>query len=77
MEYLMMKHLPEVHSILGRLGSAKAIIYLSKLSNLPMGENLTTKEVVCVLNIVKSNPLSSLEGRIEELKKVFEYFVLK
>jgi hypothetical protein len=74
---LMMKHLPEVHSILGRLGSAKAIIYLSKLSNLPMGENLTTKEVVCVLNIVKSNPLSSLEGRIEELKKVFEYFVLK
>jgi hypothetical protein len=77
MEYLMMKHLTEVHSILGRLGSTKAIIYLSKLSNLPMGENLTTKEVVCVLNIVKSNPLSSLEGRIEELKKVFEYFVHK
>jgi hypothetical protein len=42
-----------------------------------VAENLTTKEVVRVLNIVKSNPLSSLEGRIEELKKVFEYFVLK
>lgn len=35
-----------------------------------MAENLTTKEVVRVLNIVKSNPLSSLEGRIEELKRL-------
>jgi hypothetical protein len=72
-----MKHLPKVYSLLGRLGSPKGIIYLSKLSNLPMAENLTTKEVVSVLNIAKSNPLSSLEGIIEELKKVFEYFVLK
>ena len=63
----MKKHLPQAPSILGRLGVQKAIIYLSKLSNLPMAENLTTREVVSVLNIVKSNPLSSLEGRIEEL----------
>jgi hypothetical protein len=49
--------------------SAKAIIHVSKLSNLPMAENLTTKEVVRVLNIVKSNPLSSLDCRIEELKR--------
>ena len=67
MEYLM-KHLPQVPSILGRLGVQKAIIYLSKLSNLTMAQNLTTKEVVRVLNIVKSNPLSSLEGRIKEVE---------
>ena len=71
----MKKHLPQVPSILGRLGVQKAIIYLSKLSNLTMAENLTTREVVRVLNIVKSNPLSSLEGRIEERRRVFEYFV--
>lgn len=41
-----------------------------KLSNKAIAEKLTVKEVVRLLNIVQYNPVSSVESRMDELKKM-------
>jgi hypothetical protein len=52
------------------LGNVKAINYFLKLSNLALAEGLTTEEVVQLLNIVRYDPLSSVEKRMEEVKRM-------
>lgn len=69
-EYLRLKELPELPDVFRELGSAKAISYFMKLSNKAIAERLTIKEVVRLLNIVQYNPLSSVEKRMEEVKRM-------
>ena len=70
MEYLRLVQLPGLTLTLKELGSARAISYFSKLSNIAAAEQLTVEEVIRLLRIVKNNPLFYVEARIEEIKKM-------
>lgn len=70
MEYLRLVQLPGLSLTFKELGSARAVSYFSKLSNIAAAEQLTVEEVIRLLRIVKNNPLSYVEARIEEVKKM-------
>ena len=70
MEYLKLVELPGLSLTFKELGSARAISYFSKLSNIAAAEQLTVEEVILLLKIVKNNPLFHVEARIEEIKKM-------
>ena len=70
MEYLRLSQLPGLSLTFKELGSVRAVSYFSKLSNIAAAEQLTVEEVICLLRIVKNNPLFCVEARIEEIKKM-------
>ena len=70
MELLKLVQLPGLSLTFKELGSARAISYFSKLSNIAAAEQLTVEEVIRLLKIVKNNPLFHVEARIEEIKKM-------
>ena len=70
MEYLRLVQLPGLSLTFRELGSARAVSYFSKLSNIATAQQLTVEEVIRLLKIVKNNPLFCVEARIEEIKKM-------
>jgi hypothetical protein len=62
--------LVQLPQILRILGNVRAVNYFLKLSNLALTEGLTTEEVVQLLNIVGYNSLTSVQKRIDEVKKM-------
>ena len=70
MEYLRLVQLPGLPLTFKELGSARAVSYFSKLSNIATAQQLTVEEVIRLLRIVKYNPLSYVEARIEEVKRM-------
>ena len=70
MEYLRLSQLPGLSLTFKELGSARAVSYFSKLSNIAAAEQPTVEEVIRLLKIVKNNPLFHVEARIEEIKNM-------
>jgi hypothetical protein len=70
LEYLRLLDLAMLPQTLKILGNVRAINYFLKLSNLALAEGLTTEVVVQLLNIVEYNPLTSVQKRIDEVKKM-------
>lgn len=70
MEYLRLMRLPGLSLTFKELGSARAVSYFAKLSNIAAAEQITVEEVILLLRIVKNNPLTYVEARIEEVKKM-------
>jgi hypothetical protein len=70
LEYQRLLDLVQLPQILRILGNVRAVNYFLKLSNLALTEGLTTEEVVQLLNIVGYNSLTSVQKRIDEVKKM-------
>jgi hypothetical protein len=70
LEYQRLQDLAMLPQTLKILGNVRAINYFLKLSNLALAEGLTTEEVVQLLNIVQYNPLTSVQKRIDEVKRM-------
>jgi hypothetical protein len=70
MEYLRLVRLPGLSLTYEKLGSVHAVSFFAKLSNIAVAEGLTVEEVIRLLKIVEHNPLSYVEVRIKEIKKM-------